>query len=206
MAGERSSLRSSKKIIITRFVHFPRERWLYIGLEKNNLTRNMLRLWVIYTLQSLGRSETPTQMSNENLGNEQLKIDMCLGNQTISIKSENQTAILKSYNQFKDHRWVILKIWDLWTPSAMGHRSKENWTSYPSWVSLSVGLAVFRGLVRVSLVLIEPKPDFIFFDIHFSTPVKWFNGPIMVILKIPQSIVSPSLIVRISGFSEDHFP
>ena len=117
VAGERSSLRSSK-IIITRFVHFPREPWLYLGLEKNNLRRNMLRLWVIYTLQSLGRSETPTQMSSENLGNEQLKIDMCLGNQTISIKSENQTAILKSYNQFKDHRWDISKIWDLWTPSA----------------------------------------------------------------------------------------
>ena len=130
MAGERSSLRSSKKIIITRFVHFPREPWLYLGLEKNNLRRNMLRLWVIYTLQSLGRSETPTQMSSENLGNEQMKIDMCLGNQTIQIKSENQTAILKSYNQFKDHRWVISKIRDLWTPSAR----KKIEQSSPNWV------------------------------------------------------------------------
>ena len=59
----------------------------------------------------------------------------------------------------------------------------------PNWVR--GGFAVFCGLVRVPLVLIEPYPDFIFFDIHFSTPVKWFNGPIMVILKIPPFFVFP---------------
>ena len=76
--------------------------------------------------------------------------------------------------------------------------------SSPNWVR--GGFTVFRGLVRVSLVLIEPEPDFLFFDIHFSTPVKWFNGPIMVILKIPQlAFPSFSLIVRISVFLEDHF-
>ena len=82
----------------------------------------MLRLWVIYTLQSLGRSETPTQMSEketpgspgeENLGMG-ITIDMCLGSQTIPIKSEYQIK----YEDFKDHRLVVLKIWDLWTTSS----------------------------------------------------------------------------------------
>ena len=78
----------------------------------------MLKLWVIYTLQSLGRSDTPTQVEtlNDPLGEEKLgtgknklTIDMCLGNQTIPIKSEYDI----DYEKFKDHRLVILKIWDL---------------------------------------------------------------------------------------------
>ena len=78
----------------------------------------MLKLWVIYTLQSLGRSDTPTQVETLNdplgeeklgMGKNKLTIDMCLGNQTIPIKSEYDI----DYEKFKDNRLVILKIWDL---------------------------------------------------------------------------------------------
>ena len=74
----------------------------------------MLKLWVIYTLQTLGASVAgdmlgiDTQGEENSMGKKNLTIDMCLGNQTIPIEYENETDFETQIEKLKlnDRRLV----------------------------------------------------------------------------------------------------
>ena len=75
----------------------------------------MLKLWVIYTLQTLGASVAgdmlgiDTQGEENSMRKKNLTIDMCLGNQTIPIEYENETDFETQIEKLKlnDRRLVV---------------------------------------------------------------------------------------------------
>ena len=73
----------------------------------------MLKLWVIYTLQTLGASVTGDMLGSDtkdeenSIGKKNLTIDMCLGNQTIPIEYENETDFQTQIDTLNDRRLVV---------------------------------------------------------------------------------------------------